>query len=1134
MVRQTASVVILEILGGIILLAVAACALLAARLASGPVQLDMFADDIAASISEARGGRDVEIDSVQLQWVTQDRQVKVAATGLRLFDDDGAIAAQAETALIDLDASALLRRRIQPLRMSMADGFLTVRQIGKVQWAVAGDPLPAFPDRPPPQTLEAWRDLVNDVLPAALSVVAEGANAIDLETMSFERMDIRVLNLNEAQVLSLETASGRLERIVGGLALQVAGRGVGEGVPQGIALDLDARNGFETLHGELALAGWSLAALAERLGLSQDRIAGLPADLAIIADAGRGGVAEIGLVAETGRGRLRVFDEDIAIDGGAINAAYNAQSDTLDLNLDAFETDVFSGDADISITPFAAPEDRQDFTLTSTDMTIDFGPVFQGPLSVSQVRVTGDAIFAQRDFEIDTARLRVDDAEISAEADLRFVEDGPGPDFRGEIVAEMAGELSTGRLIEFWPVRLGDGGRRFVDERVIGGTITEATFRMTVDDDTFIAEERRLRDGALELNFAARDVELAILSDMPNVTGAAGRGELLSNSLSIDVDAGAFSDWTITEGEVEFPQFMPRGERFTVRAVGSGDVTEMLRTLSESRLQLEARSGFDPEAVTGRGDAVFRFSRPALSQVPFDDVEIDVEARVRGGGFTKVAGGLDLTDASASVDVDKRSITIAGFGQLGPAPIQFTFRDGFDNDDAPSDLSASAVVTPDVLNRFGILGRSFLSGEIPVELQAKTNSDGIVAADASLDLSGARIDFNEIGWLKRAGEPAKATITYNAEDGTRQASARLESNDALFDGDIRLREDGQLLFADMRRAFLEDRADVSGRIARLGDGSLSVSLSGPFLDVSSAVPDLNAMGGDAGFDTPLTLDAEVDRLRLRSALELRGARMAMIASAEGLESFTAAGTTLGGAPLEAAFDGADGAGDFTIKSGDAGFLVSALIGADFLEGGTLAVDGALSSGDLPTKINVLISDARLRDAPFLTQILSLASLRGLADTLGGEGVLFSKIEVPIAVAGGRFVVDGGNASGPALGLTANGYIDGDDGGIRIDGVLVPSFGMNSALGGIPLIGDLVVGRDGEGVFSLTYSIRGSLDKAQVGVNPLSAVAPGILRRIFENPAQTDLPELEPRDPNDPIPSELEPLPPPEVIGEGGG
>ncbi|HBJ42811.1 MAG TPA: DUF3971 domain-containing protein, partial [Hyphomonas sp.] len=148
-----------------------------------------------------------------------------------------------------------------------------------------------------------------------------------------------------------------------------------------------------------------------------------------------------------------------------------------------------------------------------------------------------------------------------------------------------------------------------------------------------------------------------------------------------------------------------------------------------------------------------------------------------------------------------------------------------------------------------------------------------------------------------------------------------------------------------------------------------------------------------------------------------------------------------------------------VVSSDAGFITSAFLDLDFIEGGRLDIDGTLARDGAPSRFNIVVTDGRLHNAPFLTQILSLASLRGLADTLGGDGVLFSRIDIPLTVAGDRYVVTGGKAQGPALGLTANGYL-GADSEISVDGVLVPSFGMNSALGGIPIIGDLVVGRDG--------------------------------------------------------------------------
>jgi hypothetical protein len=95
-----------------------------------------------------------------------------------------------------------------------------------------------------------------------------------------------------------------------------------------------------------------------------------------------------------------------------------------------------------------------------------------------------------------------------------------------------------------------------------------------------------------------------------------------------------------------------------------------------------------------------------------------------------------------------------------------------------------------------------------------------------------------------------------------------------------------------------------------------------------------------------------------------------------------------------------------------------------------------------------------------------------------------------------------------MGITARGWIAPNSKELSLDGVLVPSFGVNSLLGGLPVIGQIFVSREGEGVFAPTYSVRGTFAKAQVSINPVAAVAPGVLRRIFENSAEPPPPVAE--------------------------
>src|SRR5690606_34650393 len=145
--------------------------------------------------------------------------------------------------------------------------------------------------------------------------------------------------------------------------------------------------------------------------------------------------------------------------------------------------------------------------------------------------------------------------------------------------------------------------------------------------------------------------------------------------------------------------------------------------------------------------------------------------------------------------------------------------------------------------------------------------------------------------------------------------------------------------------------------------------------------------------------------------------------------------------------------------------------------------------------------------PAMARLLSSAgSLTGLVEMLNGDGIGFSALVAQMTYANDRLQFTKGRLAGPSLGLTGSGSYDIRADNLDVDGVVAPSPLLNlSMLGSIPVIGDLLVSRRGEGVFGMTYSINGRAAEPRVGVNPVSALTPGILRRIFE-----PLPEREPQ------------------------
>jgi hypothetical protein len=122
---------------------------------------------------------------------------------------------------------------------------------------------------------------------------------------------------------------------------------------------------------------------------------------------------------------------------------------------------------------------------------------------------------------------------------------------------------------------------------------------------------------------------------------------------------------------------------------------------------------------------------------------------------------------------------------------------------------------------------------------------------------------------------------------------------------------------------------------------------------------------------------------------------------------------------------------------------------------------------------------------------------------------FNQLRAPFSVGGGKFRLHDAYINGPMLGATMRGTVDFKAEMVDLGGTYVPLYGLNSALGQIPLLGRVLVGREGEGVVGITFAIKGKLDDPSVLVNPMSVMTPGIFRQIFEFTGTVPDPNVKP-------------------------
>ena len=150
-----------------------------------------------------------------------------------------------------------------------------------------------------------------------------------------------------------------------------------------------------------------------------------------------------------------------------------------------------------------------------------------------------------------------------------------------------------------------------------------------------------------------------------------------------------------------------------------------------------------------------------------------------------------------------------------------------------------------------------------------------------------------------------------------------------------------------------------------------------------------------------------------------------------------------------------------------------------------------------SKSKLIIDNFKVKEIPVLAKILTLASLQGIADLLTGEGVRFTDFEMIYSNKGSLMTIDEMYAIGPAISIMMEGYIESKK-LVSLRGTLVPATTINRTISSIPLIGDLLVGKKvGEGVFGVSFKIKGPPKDLKTTVNPIKTLTPRFITRTLE-------------------------------------
>lgn len=788
----------------------------------------------------------------------------------------------------------------------------------------------------------------------------------------------------------------------------------------------------------------------------------------------------------------------------ALDARFDPRSNRFDVSNFAFDSDGsrgrFKGVVGLKFREGERAPAGLSVDLVGDDVVVAAPELFEAPLAAPKLTIGGAYdVGAKR---IDITRFRAEILGAVASGSFSYapgarLKDGVAMTADVRAAVAVDGFIDHKAVVRAWPLDAAKGARTFVADRILAGGVSN--IRLDV------ASPSRLPGappptGAVRLAFNVVDATAVYAPGMTAVTNASGEGRLVDGALKISVPSARVGAVALSKGEVEFTSFR-KDAPVHYRFVADGAARDILGVLDEPPLNLLKASNLDPRRFSGEGRMEVDIMRPNRRDVAREAYVVDGAASFRNVGIGELYRGADVADASGSIRIRSNVMNVRAIGKLGRAPVEFAWTERFFSKGRGSRFAVSGVVDSSTGDLFGVPTRQVLRGPVPFRAEADGNPARIQNLNLRLDFSRAALMVPALEWTKPPGAPASAVLDFALSAGSTELRSLAISGEGI-DIQAGARFDAVGVVEAAVPVFrIDGTADLALGARRTDSGALNWTVGGRYLNAGPLIE--SAVGGRNRKEEPkltIGVDGKIDRIDARAGATFRDVAVHLRQTSGVVDDLSLNATTAAGAPLAVSTTEGTRGRRFEAKSGDVGALLAGLFGVQSVSKGVGAL--TIDMGELNAAVPRLRGDfaatgVRVVGAPMLARIFAAGSLTGLVDLLNGEGIAIERASGDFEFHRGVLTLRNAKASGPSVGLTAQGSMTAGGGPVDLVGAVAPAYQLNSMLGAAPVIGKLLVGRQGEGVVALSYDVKGRSDAPTVTVDPLSALTPGILRRIFE-------------------------------------
>ncbi|MFA3917875.1 YhdP family protein [Ruegeria hyattellae] len=1047
---------------------------------------DWLRQRVEMRLERALGGAQVEFGQVSFV-MDQGWRPRLRLRDVTLTAADGTPIARLADTQASLAMRPLLRGRVQPKRIALDGLFVLLRRDVEGNFALTFGDGAAPLERAPNLSglIEQFDDIFE--LPQLSSLVSVDMNGLTLGYEDARHGRAWTLDGGRIQVYRTDDVL----RMATSFSL-LGGRDYASSIEANYTSSIGSRE---------ASFGISISDLAsEDIAVQSVALAWLEVLRAPISGSLRGGINAAGVLQpvsatlQIGEGVVQPTNETRPIPFRHARTYFTYDPGAQVLRFDEMAVDSAWGMASGVGTAYLNGADRGE--LDSIEAQFRLSGLQVNPKDVYVEPLQLDA--ADLDFRLDLSPFRLRLGQMNIYHEDRNLH------LRGDLAAAPEGwdlsvdgtldRLTPQQLLHYWPEGLAVKPRKWVTENLRAGQVTDAELALRLRPD-------QLPDIYAGFDFDKAEVKFA--RHLPPLTQARGRADLFGRRFTVTAsagqvvsDAGAVIDAAGSSfiiPDIGIKKAAPGIARLSAR----GPVTGALSLLNRPPLTLMDKAKLPVDAVQGDFEMTGTLALPLKDKVKLPDMEFHFAGTVTDGASDVLVPGQPVSAASLVLTGDQTGVSLSGPARFGAVPMQIDWRQPIGKGpETRSRLTGWIELSRALLDELNAgLPDSMVGGKGRADIVFEVGGGTPPELAVTSDLVGVVLAIPELGWRKPAGTAGRLELNTVPKPGADIDRIALQASGLRATGQISFGDDKQ--FERARFSSFELRNWIAAPVELIGRGrgAPDIRLLGGRVDMRNATfGGADAGGGSSSGSGPRIL-ANLDRLQITDSIALTGFRGEFVTGGGPSGNFTAA--INGGTPISGQVLRRGGRSGFFLQSNDAGGVFRSAQLLTQARGGTfrLTLEPVESAGHYDGQLRV--RNTRIKDAPAMAALLNAISVVGLIDEMSGQGIQFSSMDGRFRLTPTEVIVLEGSAVGPSMGISVDGRVDTERRWLNLRGVISPVYLLNAV--------GRVISRSGEGLIGFNYTLTGPLTDPRVGVNPLSALTPGILRDIFRGEPRPTVP-----------------------------